>query len=130
LGLDVKEGFESLCDLCDVALQLSHPGLSLREIGGVSSHGLLENWGVEGRQGRFKVAKQLSKIFQRSSYADLLAWVPSYLQSTKEREFFCKGNLTIRVQRLNTCKGKPKCKITKLKQKKDSPCKGKPKRIL
>jgi hypothetical protein len=31
----------------------------------------------------------------------------------------CKGNLTIRVQRLDTCKGKPKCKITKLKQKKD-----------
>jgi hypothetical protein len=39
LGLDVKEGFESLCDLCNMALQLSHPGLSLGEIGGVGSHG-------------------------------------------------------------------------------------------
>jgi hypothetical protein len=39
LGLDVEEGFESLCDFCDIALQLSHPGLSLGEIGGVSSHG-------------------------------------------------------------------------------------------
>jgi hypothetical protein len=41
LGLDVKEGVESLCDLCDVALKLSHSGLNLREIWRVSSHGLL-----------------------------------------------------------------------------------------
>jgi hypothetical protein len=39
LGLDVEEGFESLYDLCDMALQLLHLGLSLGEIGGFGSHG-------------------------------------------------------------------------------------------
>jgi hypothetical protein len=52
LGLNVKEGVESLCDLCDMTLKLSHSGLSLREIWGVSSHGLLQNRGWrESREG-------------------------------------------------------------------------------
>jgi hypothetical protein len=45
LGLDVKEGFESLCDLCDVALQLLHLGLSLRRLGESVAMGHLENRG-------------------------------------------------------------------------------------
>jgi hypothetical protein len=70
--------------------------------------GHLKNRGWrEDREGS-EVTQQLLKIFQRSSYADLLAWISWYLQSTKEREFFCKGNLMIRVRRLNTCKRKPK----------------------
>jgi hypothetical protein len=38
------------------------------------------------------------KIFRKALCVHWLAWVPYYLQSTKERIFFCKGNLTIRAR--------------------------------
>jgi hypothetical protein len=76
LGLNIKKGVESLCDLCDVALKLLHSGLSLGEIWEVGSHGLLQNRGMEGKQKGSEVTKQLLKILRRPLYAGLLAWVP------------------------------------------------------